>query len=219
MTTVTNKKKPQRLKSRARKPHNRAWRNDPPTATQGPNPVLIGARLRNLRKSHGKTLAELAQRVGVSVAHLSLLERDQASPNVKTLHDISHALGVSITWFFDTADRSADEVQYIVRKSSRQHIDFAGGIVDYKLTPGSVKTIGMLYSTLEPGASSGEPYTHDGEEAGLVLSGQLELVIAGKSYFLFAGDSFAFPCTLEHIYRNPSDDLTFMVAAMTPPDY
>lgn len=189
------------------------------TGEPAQSPVPIGARLRNLRKSRGKTLAELARQVGVSAAHLSLLERDRASPNVKTLHDISRALGVNIIWFFDSATNDSDEVQYIVRQSNRLHINFASGIVDYKLTPGSAKMIGLLYSTLEPGASSGEPYTHEGEEAGLVISGKLELVIAGKSYLLSAGDSFAFPSTLDHIYRNPSDEPTVMVGAMTPPGY
>jgi quercetin dioxygenase-like cupin family protein len=73
-------------------------------------------------------------------------------------------------------------------------------------------------SRYEPGASTGDDsYDHDGEEAGLILSGQLELSIDNKKYLLEAGDSFSFKSQLKHRYVNPSiDEDTVVVWANTP---
>lgn len=61
-------------------------------------------------------------------------------------------------------------------------------------------------SRYEPRASTvGDSYDHQGEEAGLVLEGQLELTKEDKKYLLEAGDSFSFKSQLKHRYANPSD--------------
>ena len=57
------------------------------------------------------------------------------------------------------------------------------------------------------------------EEAGLVVSGRLDLWIDGVEVRLEAGDSFSFPSTLPHRYRNPGRGGTVVVWAMTPPSY
>ena len=181
---------------------------------------LIGARLRQLRQQQGRTLAAVSALTGISVGHLSQLERDLVSPSVKTLHDLSRALGVTISWFF-TPEAPRDRAgQYIVRQGARRHISFADGIDDFQLNSPAVRGIGLLWSTFAPGATSGEsPYTHEGEEAGLVVSGRLELWIDGVEVRLDAGDSFSFPSTLPHRYRNPGRGGAVVVWAMTPPSY
>lgn len=199
---------------------------EPPTLPEKTTPQasnddgLIGAKLRGLRQRQEKTLQAVATATGISVGHLSQLERDLVSPSIKTLHDISRALGVNISWFFLSEDPAQRVEQYIVRGDQRRHISFADGIDDYQLNSASARHIGLLYSTFAPGASSGEsPYTHDGEEAGVVLSGQLELWIEGVSTVLATGDSFSFPSTSPHRYRNPGLADTVVIWAMTPPTY
>lgn len=184
-----------------------------------PGEGLIGAKLRALRKQRGLTLQAVSNATGVSVGHLSQLERDLASPAVKTLHDIAVALGVSIGWFFDERSDDAD-ARFVVRGGARQRIRFADGIDDYRLNTDAVGNLGLLYSVFEPGATSGaEPYTHAGEEAGYVSAGRLDLWIDGVLHSLEAGDSFSFPSTSPHRYRNPGPDRAVVVWAMTPPSY
>ena len=190
------------------------------TAPEGLDSGLIGAKLRGLRQRQARTLAEVSALTGISVGHLSQLERDLVSPSIKTLHDISRALGVNISWFF-TPEMPLDRAsQYVVRRAARRHISFAEGIDDYQLNSLAVRQIGLLYSTFAPGSSSGEsPYAHDGEEAGLVIAGKLELWIDGVSLRLDTGDSFSFPSNRPHRYRNPGRAKTVVVWAMTPPTY
>lgn len=166
------------------------------------------------------TLKDVAAVTGLSMGHLSQLERDLVSPSVKTLHDISRALGVNISWFFETDSAGKRLDHYVVRAGARQHISFAGGVDDYRLDSAAVRDIGLLYSTFEPGASSGEAdYTHEGEEAGLVLAGALELWVDGEAALLGAGDSFSFPSSRPHRYRNPGNEPAVVIWAMSPRSY
>lgn len=189
-------------------------------APEGIDTGLIGAKLRGLRQRQARTLAEVSAVTGISVGHLSQLERDLVSPSIKTLHDISRALGVNISWFFTPEMPLERANQYVVRRTARRHISFAEGIDDYQLNSLAVRQIGLLYSTFAPGATSGEsPYAHDGEEAGLVIAGKLELWIDGVSLRLGAGDSFSFPSSRPHRYCNPGRTRAVVVWAMTPPTY
>jgi transcriptional regulator with XRE-family HTH domain len=191
-----------------------------PEPKTSPGSGLIGGKLRALRKSRGMTLQAVADATKLSVGHLSQLERDITSPSVKTLHDIGLALGVNIGWFFDANEAKDADSRYVVRSVNRRRIHFADGIDDYQLNSRATETLGLLYSVFEPGASSGDrTYTHAGEEAGYVVSGQLEFWIDGEHLVVQAGDSFSFPSTSEHRYQNPGPDRTVVIWAMTPPSY
>lgn len=73
-------------------------------------------------------------------------------------------------------------------------------------------------STIDAGADS-EDYSHDGAEVGLVLSGTLELWVAGRHFVLQEGDSFAFKSTEVHRCANPSQQPTRVLRVITPPHY
>lgn len=166
------------------------------------------------------TLQAVSDATGVSVGHLSQLERDLTSPAVNTLHDISVALGVGISWFFEEASDNSVDSKYVVRHSERRRIHYADGIDDYQLNSCTVEQLGLLYCVFEPGASSGsEPYMHEGEEAGYVMSGTLELWIDDEQTTLETGDSFSFRSECRHRYMNPGTEPAIVIWAMTPPSY
>ncbi len=56
--------------------------------------TLIGPRLRQLRREHRQTQAEMAEALGVSTAYVNLLENNQRSLSVKMLMALSDAYGV-----------------------------------------------------------------------------------------------------------------------------
>ena len=56
--------------------------------------ILIGPRLRQLRREHKQTQAEMAKALGVSAAYINLLENNQRSLSVKMLMALSDAYGV-----------------------------------------------------------------------------------------------------------------------------
>src|ERR1700693_1888441 len=61
----------------------------------------LGRRLKELRRSRGRTLAQLADRTDLSIGSLSQVERGLVSPTIRTVYAVSTALGVSPAWIID----------------------------------------------------------------------------------------------------------------------
>ncbi len=62
----------------------------------------VGRRLRECRQSQPLTLKQLANRTGKSVSLLSQIELGKSAASISTLNDLSNALGVKMTYFFET---------------------------------------------------------------------------------------------------------------------
>ena len=180
----------------------------------------IGGQIRELRKLKHLTLQEVAGRAGISVGYLSQIERNQSKLPIGVLKRICDALDVHMNWFFQTNANSApEERDLIVRSGNRRRLTFTGlGIVEELLSPNLAGPLEVLMSTIEPGADSGE-YSHDGVEAGLVLSGTLDLWIGGQHFQLEEGDSFSFESTKVHRCANSGSVPTKVVWIITPPHY
>ena len=186
----------------------------------------LGSEIRQLRKVRGITLQQLALATGKSVGFLSQVERNLTKPSVAALQDISEALSVHIGWFFpDDTPGPATEREFIVRRQNRRRLTYSElsgteylGLHDYLLSANLNGELALGLSLYEPGASTGDDsYGHDGEEAGLVLSGTLELTIDREVHLLQAGDSFSFKSSQSHRYANPSStEETIVVWANTP---
>ncbi|PTW52174.1 helix-turn-helix domain-containing protein [Rhodovulum kholense] len=58
--------------------------------------ALIGSKLRQLRRDHGQTQAEMARRLNISPAYVNLLENNQRSLSVKVLMALAEAYGIEI---------------------------------------------------------------------------------------------------------------------------
>ena len=56
--------------------------------------ILVGPRLRALRRERGQTQAEMAQALGVSPAYVNLLENNQRSLSVQMLMSLSDVYAV-----------------------------------------------------------------------------------------------------------------------------
>ena len=63
----------------------------------------LGSRLRGLRKERGFPSASLADLADLSPNAVSLIERDEISPSVATLQRLAAALGVKMSYFFESA--------------------------------------------------------------------------------------------------------------------
>jgi len=63
---------------------------------------VVGERLRALRGSCGLTLKQVAKRTGLSVSLISQIELGKSAASMSTLHKLSTALQVKLTYFFET---------------------------------------------------------------------------------------------------------------------
>lgn len=185
----------------------------------------LGEDLRGLRKAQGLTLDNLAQASGKSVSFISKIERGQARPSVTTLQELAGALGVPVGWFFETdSPAPAEERPFVVRAGRRRKLSYSGlsstdymGFEDHLLSASLEGQLALGISTYQPGGNTGdEVYTHTGEEAGLVIKGEIDLHLDGTVFRLKTGDSFSFDAGLPHRYSNPGDGEAQIVWANTP---
>lgn len=196
------------------------WTTSPRPLQAAAGDVEIGGQIRDLRKIKGYTLQHVADAAGISVGYLSQIERNQSKLPIGVLKKISDVLGVHMNWFFPVdASASPEEREIVVRRAKRRKLTFTGlGIYEELLSPSLSGPLELLLSTIEPGADSGD-YSHDGVEAGLVLSGTLDLWVSGQHFRLEEGDSFSFKSTDIHRCANPADIPTKVVWVITPPHY
>jgi transcriptional regulator with XRE-family HTH domain len=178
--------------------------------TEGRGPtaadLVVGRRLRSLRRSRNRSLQELATATGLSIGLISQIERGLSSPSVKSLVALGEALGVGIAWFFDeTAPLNAEETDLVVRSDRRRTLSMGEGeVAKQLLSPDPRRGLQLYLITVEPGGSTGPGlYAHSGESGGLVLSGQLLLWIEDRHFLLKQGDSFAVPANAPRRFANP----------------
>lgn len=180
----------------------------------------IGRQIRELRRVKRLTLQQMADTLSVSVGYLSQIERNRSKLPIGTLRRICDVLGVHITWFFPAAAAGPPaERNFVVRAGNRRRMSFTGlGINEELLSPNLSGPLELLMSTIEPGADSGE-YSHDGNEAGVVVAGVMDLWVNDLRFRLKSGDSFSFKSTERHRCRNPGKVPTRIVWVITPPHY
>lgn len=187
--------------------------------------AAMGQQIRGLRSAHGLTLDKLSRRTGISVGFLSKIERGLARPSITVLQEIATALDVAVGWFF-TVDGpvSAEERSFVVRADRRRRLTYSGavntdylGMEDHLLSASLDRDLAMGITTYQPGGSTGDDlYTHDGEEAGMILEGEIDLYLDDEIFRLRPGDSFSFESTRPHRFVNPGSVVAKLVWANTP---
>lgn len=82
------------------------------------------------------------------------------------------------------------------------------------------RAIAFLDETYPPGTDTGdEMYAHEGEEAGMLVEGRLELTVGNDVYILEPGDSYYFESSRPHRFRNPFDLPARLISATTPANF
>lgn len=180
----------------------------------------VGAEVRLLRKRLGITIVELSQKSGQSTGFLSQIERGISIPSVSAIESIAVALGVRVTWFFEAGEVVASsEGEVVVRKENRRRLTYATGIDDQLLSPQLNGPLEMFLATFSPGSGNGEGWlVTTGYQAGMVIEGQLRLLLDAETYDLKAGDSFGFDGSVRHRYVNPGRSNALIIWAFTRPD-
>jgi transcriptional regulator with XRE-family HTH domain len=108
--------------------------------------VIIGGRLREMRRQRNLRLKQVAKEADLSVSMLSQIERGISSPSIRVLRGICHALGVDGAALFATQDAAVipDSVpsnplphvgeDFVIRVADRKPLS-VGGVTKYRVTP------------------------------------------------------------------------------------
>ena len=179
------------------------------------NTISPGARFRRLRQRRGLSLAQVAKATGVSVGFLSALERGQMSASIATLRRIARYYRTNILSFFEPAKDNSR----LVKPAGRKILETTKGVRMELLAWGNTAMEPHLFR-IKPGGSSGEPYTHEGEEFLHVLRGQFEIWLnQDEHYLLDPGDSLYFQSSTPHRWKNPGKKESWLLWINTPPTF
>lgn len=180
----------------------------------------IGQRLRSVRERAGLSQRELAKRVGVTNSTVSLIEQDKVSPSISSLKKLLDGIPISLAEFFtfDLADPEAEGPFY----RAAQLPDLGNNGIHYFLVAGqrARRQMCILRELMPPGSDTGaEMLSHDGEEGGVVIAGQVEITVGEQVRVLGPGDAYYFESRTPHRFRNVGEAPAELVSASTPPTF
>ena len=178
----------------------------------------IGETLRQLRKEKGLTLEQVAKAADCSASFVSQIELDKVSPSITTLKRIANVLNVHMADFFPSPQ---DPPKVVTKVSERIALSLPRWRAKMNLLVGRGpgKRMQPFYTEIEPGGGAYGQYTHDGEEFGIVLEGELEVNLDGSIHRLSAGESFYYSSKLPHSWVNPTKGKTVVVWVVSPPTF
>lgn len=186
--------------------------------------MSIGKRIKKKRIELGLKGIDLAEKSGLSSGFISQIERNLVNPSVSTLKKIGNALNVPVGTFFEETDSKEERNEFsldkspVVHENQRKILSPNNGVIFYLLNPDMSGDIEFILDILEPGATTGEElYSHPGEECGLILEGELEVILEDKKYLLKKGDSITFKSTILHRKTNTGKFKSISIWANTPP--
>jgi transcriptional regulator with XRE-family HTH domain len=180
----------------------------------------VGLRLQSIRKLRGLSQRELAKRAGVTNSTISMIEKNSVSPSISSLKKVLAGIPMSLVEFFSSEAEQDNPAQVVYRAD--ELTDLSSGAVCMKLVGKAhpSRAITFLDETYPGGADTGpEMLVHEGEEAGLVVLGQLELTVDGEVYVLDTGDSYYFESCKPHRFRNPFQGPARLISATTPANF
>lgn len=176
----------------------------------------VGSRLKAARTAFGLSQRELAKRAGVTNGMISLIEQERVSPSVGSLQKILGAFPMTLAEFFTRDLSGPSEVVY----RGAELPNMGTGPIEFRLVaaPRRDRKMSILSEVYAPGADTGEDLlTHAGEEGGVIVEGELELTVAGRTWRLAPGDAYYFDSRLPHRFRNTGAVPARLVSANTPP--
>jgi transcriptional regulator with XRE-family HTH domain len=180
--------------------------------------VDIGDRLRKIRERHGLSQRALAKKANVTNGLISMSEQNRTSPSVATLKKILDSINFSLADFFTFDLFDAKKIVY----TRDDLVEIGSGGFSYRQIGADLSGMAMqiLHERINPGADTGEEMiSHKAEEAGVVVSGTIELTVEETTYVLGIGDAYYFDSRLPHRFRNCGEQVCEIVSACTPPSF
>ena len=190
--------------------------------TERPLSAQIGGRLRQLRLASGRSLASVAQELGISSSALSQIETGAMQPSVNRLIELVGVLGAPVSSIFgelevferptepdDAAVSEPIPGVLVVAEGAAALAHLGQGVTYRRLTPTALPGVELFESTYPPGSSSsvdGAMLVHEGFESGHVVSGTLTFEFSEGEVRLGPGGSLSFLATRPHRVVNETSE-------------
>lgn len=174
---------------------------------------LLGERLRELRTERELSLAEVAERTGISTSFLSHVENGKGDISFTRVRRIVETYGLGMMDLFPVQHEDPD----IVRAHEVSRQISPPGLEIFLLAPDARRVMEPLLVEWEPGAEAdydavvGEEFIH-------VLQGALRIDFeTGESMTVCKGDNVYFKRLTARRYTNVSKGKTRNISILSPP--
>ena len=158
--------------------------------------------LRELRKRENMSIAELAERSGISASVISKLERNRNAAEMDTLYRIARVFGLTLSDLISLAENRTAHCVNAERYKS-------GDIVFERVSYANMR---CMHAVAKKGAKVSRPELHrDDYELCWVLKGRLRFTLPRESYEGKQGMSIQFDALLEHTYEALEDSELIIV--------
>lgn len=188
--------------------------------------LSVGSEVRQLRKARQMTLKALSHSSGVSLSHLSAIERGAAQPSMDVLGTVADALSVTPDWFFARRSGAGPmEQACVVRAQNRRNLNSLYqqdvrelGYTDALLSSSIGGDFYMGMTVYEPGSDKFEDamLKHMGEIHAFLIEGTLQVRLADEDITLHVGDSYSCDASIPHRAVNRSDKPARLIWAISP---
>ena len=170
---------------------------------------------------------ELAARAGMTNGAVSMIEQNKTSPSVSSLKNLLDAVQTPLSEFFSEVEGAGTPKYFYTADEfielSPQDIGLgedAARVSLRQLGDASKHSLQLLHETYPPGADTGSRLlSHQAEEAGVIISGIIEITVGDQVRVLNKGDGYMFDSRLPHKFRNLGDKDCVIISACTPPTF
>ncbi|EAQ03628.1 DNA-binding protein, putative [Pseudooceanicola batsensis HTCC2597] len=173
-------------------------------------PLVLGDRVRELRKARDWTLEQAAREAGLARSTLSKIENGQMSPTYDALRKLATGLGISVPQLF-TPPKAAQVTGRRVVTPNGQGVAQPTATYEHELLAETLTKKQMLPYRARVRARSMEEFDgwvrHDGEEFLYVLTGVIRLYTEFyEPIEMRRGDSAYYDASMGHNVVSVSDD-------------
>lgn len=165
--------------------------------------TAIGREVRGFRHRQGLTVADLAEKTGLSIGMLSKIENGNISPSLTTLQVLSGALSVPLTAFFRRFEETREAVH--VPAGEGLEIERAGtraghqyNLLGHLGSNNSGVIVEPYLITLSETSDVFPTFQHAGIELLYMLEGMVRYRHGDRLYDLRPGDSLFFDADAPH---------------------
>lgn len=183
-------------------------------------PLLLGARVRALRKARNWTLEQAAQEAGLARSTLSKIENEQMSPTFDAVKKLAEGLGISIPQLFTapTADQVTGRMSVTKSGEGKPHLTttYEHELLAHKLTQKQMLPYRARVRARDISEFDGW-VRHDGQEFLYVLSGVIRFYTEFyEPQDMRRGDSAYYDATMGHnvVSTSQEDAVILWVTAL-----
>ena len=179
--------------------------------------IDIGPKIRDGRLKKGLKLKDVASATGLSVSLISKVENNNTSPSLSTLIKLSNFLGMDASYVLGESENKRGSV--VCHKEDRKVWTSDDYKIHFELLNPSLrsKRFEVVQARIERFEVPAERYTHEGDEFGLVLEGEIKVELGDEVHLLKEGDTIYFRSTVPHAIYGVDPEGSEVLWVNSPP--